>query len=468
MSVEPAIKVSNLSKKFARSLKRAMIYGLQDIAKATLIPRRVRSPHFEARLSDAVREGDKTSMSSDHRAVAETAIDPAGSGVELRRDEFWALQDVSFEVQRGECVGLVGPNGAGKSTIFKVLSGILAPTNGRVELRGRLTALIEVGSGFHPMLSGRENIYISGAVLGMRTEEIDRKYEDIVEFSGVGEFIDMPVKFYSSGMHVRLGFSVLAHLDPEIMLIDEILAVGDMEFQKKCIDRINELRAGDMAIALVSHSLYRIESLCHRVIWLDHGKLIMEGPARDVVTAYTDHELLKTRSTNEGSPSVDGKPGALTQSQFFTIKSVEIVGSQGGDERGLAFREDFTIRIAFHAKERIERPCFNLAFQLNSFTLFHAAMDIDGLAPEYVDGDGTIECRILNPRLLPKTYQIMLFIHTQDAVVYLLSPTIIASFTVTSIGLDVVPSDGSCASTFLMRGGVIQHDYEWDTTASHE
>ncbi len=185
--------------------------------------------------------------------------------------DFWALRDVSFEVRAGETLGIVGPNGAGKSTLFKLLAGITAPTTGEIQVRGRLAAMIEVGSGFHPELTGRENVYLSGAILGMRRAEITAKLPQIVEFAGIGEFIDTPTKWYSSGMYVRLGFAVSAHVDPDILLVDEVLAVGDEAYQERCFDRIHTLRQAGTTIVLISHDLSAVERLCQRALLLQSG-----------------------------------------------------------------------------------------------------------------------------------------------------------------------------------------------------
>jgi ABC-type polysaccharide/polyol phosphate transport system ATPase subunit len=210
--------------------------------------------------------------------------------------EMWALQDVSFEVRQGEALGIVGHNGAGKTTILKLLSSITAPTRGQITIRGRLAALIEVGSGFHPELTGRENVYLHAAMLGMRRSEIARKMDSIVAFSGVEKYIDEPVKRYSSGMYVRLGFSVAAHLEPDIVLLDEVLAVGDVAFQQKCLDRISTLRKNGGTIVFVSHDLASIYRLCDRAILLDRGRVLMDGAPRAVVdmyqnTTFSDHEI---------------------------------------------------------------------------------------------------------------------------------------------------------------------------------
>ena len=200
--------------------------------------------------------------------------------------DFWAIRDVSFEVGRGETLGLIGHNGAGKSTILKLLSQITTPTSGEIMLGGRVAALIEVGSGFHPELTGRENVFLSGSILGMKRREIEEKFDRIVEFAGVSEFIDTPVKWYSSGMYVRLGFAVAAHLEADILLVDEVLAVGDAAFQMKCIERLNELRHSGTTMLFISHDLTSIEKLCDRVALMEKGRLIASGQPHQVVAEY--------------------------------------------------------------------------------------------------------------------------------------------------------------------------------------
>ena len=210
----------------------------------------------------------------------------AGSGAASKGKDFWALKDVSFEVGHGETLGIIGHNGAGKSTILKLLSQITSPTSGEIRLGGRVAALIEVGSGFHPELTGRENVYLSGSILGMKRREIDRKLEQIIEFAGVREFIDTPVKWYSSGMYVRLGFAVAAHLEADILLVDEVLAVGDAAFQVQCIERLNELRRSGTTMLFISHDLTSIEKLCDRVALMERGELVASGTAHDIVERY--------------------------------------------------------------------------------------------------------------------------------------------------------------------------------------
>lgn len=243
-SPETLVQVQNVSKKFCRTLKGAMWYGIKDIGSELF-----------GRRSGGGRGPDQP---------------------ELRPDEFWALQNVNFELKRGECLGLIGRNGAGKSTLLKMLNGLIKPDTGRIEMHGRIGALIELGTGFNPILTGRENIYINGSLLGFSKAEIDRKYDAIVDFSEIGEFIDMPVQNYSSGMKVRLGFSVAAQMEPDVLLIDEVLAVGDMGFILKSMNRMDKLLT-NTCIIFVSHNIPQVARMCTDLILMDHGKVVFNG-----------------------------------------------------------------------------------------------------------------------------------------------------------------------------------------------
>jgi lipopolysaccharide transport system ATP-binding protein len=219
----------------------------------------------------------------------------------LGRNEFWALKDVSFCASRGEAFGIIGPNGAGKSTILKLLSGIMRPTEGTLRVNGILSALIEVGAGFHPDLTGRDNIFLNGTILGMRREQIRKKFDEIVEFSGLAEFLDTPVKRYSSGMYARLGFSVAAHVDPDIMLVDEVLSVGDYAFQNKCTEKIKSILRGGATVIFVSHNLKAVTDICERCVLLERGRILKQGTAKEVVGYY----LNDTRAA--GKEAFDGE-----------------------------------------------------------------------------------------------------------------------------------------------------------------
>lgn len=230
-----------------------------------------------------------------------------GSG-SARKSELWALRDVSFEAADGETLGIVGNNGAGKSTLLKILSRITRPTKGTAEIRGRVGSLLEVGTGFHSELSGRENIYLNGAILGMRRSEIEKKFDEIVDFSEVEKFLDTPVKHYSSGMYMRLAFAVAAHLEPEVLIVDEVLAVGDVGFQRKCLNKMRDVGQSGRTVLFVSHDMQSISRLCSRAIWLRRGELVADGDARSVISDYL-HEQSKTGSDRQWE-NADGAPGS--------------------------------------------------------------------------------------------------------------------------------------------------------------
>src|SRR5438132_2960860 len=214
----------------------------------------------------------------------------SGNGVSVSKEDFWALKDVSFEVQRGEVVGIIGRNGAGKSTLLKILSRITEPTTGKVRIKGRIASLLEVGTGFHPELTGRENIFLNGAILGMTKAEIKSKFDEIIAFAETEKFLDTPVKRYSSGMYVRLAFAVAAHLEPEILIVDEVLAVGDAEFQKKCLGKMEEVSKGGRTVLFVSHNMQSISTLTTRTFLLDRGQIAAQGPTREVITHYLERK----------------------------------------------------------------------------------------------------------------------------------------------------------------------------------
>ena len=265
------------------------------------------------------------------------------AGKEHRREvrEIWALEDVSFDVAEGEVLGVIGANGAGKSTLLKVLTRITNPTAGRVEIRGRVGSLLEVGTGFHPELTGRENIYLNGAILGMKRREIQVKLPEIAEFSGVESFMDTPVKRYSSGMYVRLAFSVAAHFEPEILLVDEVLAVGDAEFQARCLGRMETLGASGRTVLFVSHNMQAMAQLCDRALLLEGGRIVQDGPSEEVVAHY-----LQT-SAGAGSSrewtDLEEAPG----DDLVRLRSVRVVRADGSSADYIDVREPVGIEIAF-------------------------------------------------------------------------------------------------------------------------
>ena len=329
-----------------------------------------------------------------------SAFRPSKQDLSEPNETIWALKDVSFEIPRGEVVGVIGRNGAGKSTLLKILSRITEPTEGAVEIRGRVGSLLEVGTGFHPELTGRENTFLNGAILGMRRTEIMRKFDEIVAFAEIEKFIDTPVKHYSSGMYMRLAFAVAAHLDPEILIVDEVLAVGDAQFQKKCLGKIGSVAQQGKTVLLVSHNLIAIENLCTRALYLDAGRLQMEGTTREVVNTYlstqseTGKKELRTAAGRSGS-------GELR----FT--GVEVL--RRDEQMGKAIRagDDVLIRMQFSCAARISRAVFAVSIFNSKGTPVFAVLTTN-LAYEIhnLNESGTIELSIDKPNLLPDRYVI--------------------------------------------------------------
>lgn len=262
MDSQHLLAAEGLQKKYCRSLRRSMVYGLRDIAGSIL--------------------------------------GRAGHSAHLRKEEFWAVNGVSLQLAKGECLGVIGANGSGKSTLLKMAAGVVYPDAGSLGVRGRVGSLIEIGAGFHPMLSGRENIYVNGAILGLGKREIDRKFDAIVEFAAIGEFLDSPVKFYSSGMYVRLGYAIAVHTDPDLLLVDEILAVGDAAFQRKCLTHMRGYLDAGGAILLVAHNMYLIQAICSRCLVLDQGQPVYLGNVDEGVQRYFDLQAVApgARQTN--------------------------------------------------------------------------------------------------------------------------------------------------------------------------
>ncbi|BDV43041.1 ABC transporter ATP-binding protein [Geotalea uraniireducens] len=288
---------------------------------------------------------------------------------ELKKNEFWALNNISFDVKKGESVGIIGHNGAGKSTMLKHLSGIMQPTKGTITVNGRLSALIEVGAGFHPDLTGRENIFLNGTILGMSRAEIRRKLDEIIDFSGLEDFIDTPVKRYSSGMHARLGFSVAAHLEPDILVVDEVLSVGDYLFQNKGLEKMRSILEGGATVLFVSHNVKAVSSLCKRALLLDHGSLLMDGPSQEVINCYfeksaagngqdPDKEVAITSMAirNDSGRQVSYKEGSTVQLE------VEVTGRASCDNLSLSlgFVDDNHYRIFDTSSQRLTGKPFSI------------------------------------------------------------------------------------------------------------
>jgi lipopolysaccharide transport system ATP-binding protein len=258
--------------------------------------------------------------------------------------EFWALKDINFEVKEGEVLGIIGKNGAGKSTLLKILSRITEPTKGEIKIYGRISALLEVGTGFHPELTGRDNIYMNGTILGMTKKEIDSKFDEIVDFSGVEKHIDTPVKFYSSGMKVRLGFSVAAHLEPEILVIDEVLAVGDADFRKKCLGKMKQVSKNGRTVLFVSHDMGSIKNLCSTVFLINKGTISLIGKPDEVIKYYLNNENVAFNE-NETIRDVDKLHRRDDLGRIFRFTKCSILNSEGNNVKRLLFGEPFSIGI---------------------------------------------------------------------------------------------------------------------------
>jgi homopolymeric O-antigen transport system ATP-binding protein len=334
----------------------------------------------------------------------------ASFGKRRPREVVWALSDVSFTVEPGEVVGIIGRNGAGKSTLLKILSRITYPTSGRVKAQGRVAALLEVGAGFHEELTGRENIYLNGSIMGMRKREVDAKFEAIVEFSGLQRFIDTPIKRYSTGMRSRLGFAVAAHLEPDVLIVDEVLAVGDADFQKKCLSAMHELRGGGRTVLFVSHNMAAVENLCSRGIWLAQGKVQLDGPATKVIEAYmtsfASAENASTRLANVADRSGSGEI-RFTRVEFRTTEGeLQIVTRSG---------RSVVIRLHYHANEAIVRPNFALRLFTELGTLVTATSTwLHGLEiPLIPAGEGYVDLEIDSLNLMPGRYYLSLRLASQ-------------------------------------------------------
>jgi ABC-type polysaccharide/polyol phosphate transport system ATPase subunit len=358
------------------------------------------------------------------------------------KEKYWALRDVSFEVEQGEMLGIIGANGAGKSTLLKLMSRIIEPSSGEITVNGRVSALLELGSGFHPDLTGRENIYLNGSIIGLGRTDMDRIFDDIVAFSEMERFIDVPVKHYSSGMYMRLGFSVAIHVRPDILLVDEVLAVGDQAFQKQCLDRINEMKRQGVTILLVTHSLGNVREMCDRALWLDEGQIQADGPVEQVLEKYmaqvraADKEALErveairrrqqqaaaaakrskaAHPPGSGTPTPVAAPGQkaaadrLQARRWGTgegeIARVQFLNGQGQEQRSFETGETFVVRIHFATQERIERPQFGIAlYHARGFHISGPNTTFSGLEIDAIEGEGYIDYIIESLPLLEGTY----------------------------------------------------------------
>jgi lipopolysaccharide transport system ATP-binding protein len=302
--------------------------------------------------------------------------------------EIWALRDISFDVAPGQVVGIIGGNGAGKSTLLKILSRITEPTTGRAEIHGRVGSLLEVGTGFHGELSGRENIYLNGAILGMSRAEINRKFDDIVDFSEIGEFLDTPVKRYSSGMFVRLAFAVAAHLEPEILLVDEVLAVGDLSFQRKCLGQIEEIAGAGRTVFFVSHNMNAVRGLCTRAVQIDHGRLVADGPTDDVVRDYITQQMASGSSLKLSRALGDADELLITD-----VRVMDDTGRPGGP-----FHSSRPITVEIDVEVARANEGYQVGFDLMAAGgLALRSWHTDGTPDQWLqlpEGSSTVRCKL--------------------------------------------------------------------------
>ena len=315
-------------------------------------------------------------------------------------DEFTALNDVTFDVQEGEVFGVIGHNGSGKSTLLKCMAGILQPNAGRVSVSKRMSALLELGAGFHPELSGRENVYLNAAILGMSRRDIAARFDEIVEFSGLEAFIDSPVKTYSTGMYVRLAFAVAINVDPQLLIIDEILAVGDVTFQQKCMEKFVDFRNEGRTIVLVTHAMASVKDMCDRAIWLTHGVITGEGDPAELVEAYTETMLGDRNRNVDGSMRRGSGEVQITKVELFANRS---------DVPVKRFRTGEMVRLRLHyeARKAVPKPIFGFEIEALGGATVSAPCTRDvGLLPDRIDGSGHLDIFMDNVSLLPGTYDL--------------------------------------------------------------
>ena len=403
---ETLITVDKVSKKFCKDFKRSLWYGVKDLASEVM-----------------------TFRSERH---------------DLRKQEFWAVKDVSFQLKRGEVLGLIGPNGAGKTTLLRLLNGLVKPDEGRITVRGRVGALIELNAGFNPILTGRENIYVTAAILGIPKKEIDKKLDDIIEFAGIGDFIGAPVQSYSSGMRVRLGFSVAINLQPDIMLIDEVLAVGDFAFRNKCLEAIRRIRESGVAFIFVSHNLGQVHALCDRAIYVKDGQVRADGSTEKAISAYaTDGSDREARFTQDPHST-----------EHMVVRDVQFLNEIGAPTDQMTSGHPLTIRVTFEARHRLDAPLFTFQVLSDGAELIAAAFnqERDEHRPSFSPGLHTIDFTIKRFPLLAGRYQLRMALVGPDVLtIYVRNCNIGA--------IKVVMRDGQLLDS--NRSGLIELECDW-------
>lgn len=400
--MKPIIEVRNLSKKYRIGATQPRYLSLRDSLTSTF-------------------KGVKNWVNFDKSSPSQ--------------NEFWALQNIDFQLNAGESVGIIGRNGAGKSTLLKILSRITPPTKGHAILRGRLASLLEVGTGFHPELSGRENVYFNGSILGLRKAEIDRKFDEIVDFSGIERFIDTPLKNYSSGMQLRLAFAVAAHLEPEILIIDEVLAVGDAEFQKKCLGKMDEVSKSGRTVLFVSHNMALISQLCERSILLRKGSLVEDNATAKVLKTYIDSEEEKAQYSQEDN----------SDKEIF-VSRIQMIDNQFNTVNSYLLSDDLILSVELKINKKVQNA--KLSFILSDLTqrrIFNIEDQIESLTEGKT---GTINLRFKIPKqfLLPNIYTWQFAIHVPN-VRFIDKAENVCTFTIIDTGstfTEYINSDNGC------------------------
>lgn len=377
-------------------------------------------PNVKGRLLIDVHHVAKRfkSYQRSQRSIQELFMSLFRSQNAAEQSYFWPLRDVSFKLNAGDTVGIIGNNGSGKSTLLKLISGILELTSGTIRVNGRISSLLELGAGFHPDLTGRENIYLNGSIYGLTHNEINERIEQIIDFSELREFIDTPVKHYSSGMYVRLGFAVAVQSEPDVLLIDEVLAVGDARFQAKCLDTIQNFREQGGTLILVSHSLSAIESICNRVIWLEQGRIQEEGSPTDVIMAYQSHIASEENTVHKNQVAIAQKAAAAGARRWGSgevqIIQVELCNNKGEPQTAFFTGEELEVRLHYHAPQRVEHIIFGLAIHHQNGTHITGPNSRSGgLSIPFVEGKGEVIYRIETLSLMEGTYFFSFAVHDE-------------------------------------------------------
>jgi lipopolysaccharide transport system ATP-binding protein len=416
---ETLVKVENLGKKFCRKLKRSLWYGIRDIG-AELI-------------------GSKRSR------------------VKLRKEEFWALKDVNFEIKQGELVGLIGPNGAGKTTFLRLLSGLIKPDVGQITVRGKIQALIALGAGFNPVLTARENIYINGAVLGFSKKEMDKLLEDIMDFAEISEFIDMPVQSYSSGMQVRLGFSVAVNLKPDILIVDEVLAVGDAAFRRKARQKMMELLHSGISVLFVSHNMALISAITSRCIYLDKGRMITIGPSDEVTSLYLNDSIKRSKAgvgQNHETKFLMAS-AYLTVPEVFVLKKVKFYNSSGDETHEFKTLDNIKISFELEFLEKMTDVllALNIRGQVDEVVISSSKMQLNTISP---NGLVSARCEIKKNHLREGNYNVGFYVSDNEGGA-LFKSLCVGSFSILA-DFEIIKSSDSTRGFMVM-------DAEWNVDA---